>query len=210
MPRYFFNILEDHSHKLVRDIEGALLSDPDEARKEAVGLARDITRHGINEPTQTWTVFVTNESGDEVLTVPLARVPARKAQGAFDLANRFARIEAKFGRSTILWLIGAAVLAICVQTALTTMRPTQQQSSYQTASAQTQGAVVAVRFAPQATMAEISKFLDDYAASVAGGPEPGNLFRLRIGDTALPQAELAKLAARMTHEKVVEFAAIAQ
>src|ERR1700681_83564 len=70
MPRYFFNIMEGHSQNLVRDIEGALLSGAGEARKEALGLARDITRHGIQEPTQTWAVIVTDESGNEVLTVP--------------------------------------------------------------------------------------------------------------------------------------------
>ena len=209
MPRYFFNIVEGHSNNLVRDIEGALLCGADEARKEAIGLARDITQHGIQEPTRTWTIVVANEHGDEVLAVPLAGTPARKPQGAFELGNRLAKIESKFGRSTIVWLIGAAVLAISVQAALTTMRP-EQHGSYQTASAQAEGSLVAVRFAPQASMAEITKFLDLYAASVAGGPQPGNLLRLRIGDATLPQAELAAIVARMTQEKVVEFAAVVQ
>jgi hypothetical protein len=210
MPRYFFNIAEGHSHNLVRDTEGALLAGVQEARSEAIGLARDITRHGIHEPTQTWAVIVSNESGDEVLRVPLSGIAARKTRGAFDLGNRIAKLKSVFGRRTIAWLIGAAVLAICVQTAIMTMRPAQQHGGYQTASAPAQGSFVAVRFAPQASMAEISKFLDTYAASVTGGPRPGNLLRLRIGDTTLPPAELAKILRRMTQEKVVEFAAAAQ
>jgi hypothetical protein len=210
MPRYFFNIAEGHSHNLVRDTEGALLAGVQEARSEAIGLARDITRHGIHEPTQTWAVIVSNESGDEVLRVPLSGIAARKTQGALDLGNRIAKLKSVFGRRTIAWLIGAAVLAISVQTAITTMRPAQQHGGYQTASAPAQGSFVAVRFAPQASMAEISKFLDTYAASVTGGPRPGNLLRLRIGDTTLPPAELAKILGRMTQEKVVEFAAAVQ
>jgi hypothetical protein len=210
MPRYFFNILEGHSQNLVRDIEGALLSDPDEARKEAVGLARDITKHGIHESTQTWSVIVTNENGDEVLTVPLSGTHARRTQGAFDLGNRIAKFESSFGRGTIVWLIGAAVLAILVQTAVTTVRVAQQRGSYQTASVPAEGAIVAVRFAPQASMADVGKFLDAYEAVLAGGPRPGNLYRLRIGDTSLPQEELAKIVSRMAQEKVVEFAAAVQ
>ncbi len=210
MPRYFFNIMEGHSRNLVRDIEGALLSGAGEARKEAVGLARDITRHGIHEPTQAWTVIVTDEGGDEVLTVPLSETPARKTQGSLDLGSRIAKLESSFGRGTIVWLIGAAVLAITVQTAVTAVYVAQQRGSYQTASAPAEGALVAVRFASQASMADVGKFLDAYGASFAGGPRPGSLYRLRIGDTALPQAELAKIVSRMAQEKVVEFAAPVQ
>jgi hypothetical protein len=210
MPRYYFNIMEGHSQKLVRDIEGALLSGASEARKEALGLARDITRHGIHEPTQTWTVIVTDEQGDEVLTVPLAGVPARREHGPFDLGRRFAKFESAFARSTVVWLMGAAVLAITAQTAMTTFRDARQAGSYQTASAPAESALVAVRFASQASMADIGKFLDDYHASLAGGPQPGNLYRLRVGATTLPQGELAGIVGRMGQEKVVEFAAAVQ
>ena len=210
MPRYFFNIMEGRSQNLVRDIEGALLAGAGDARKEAIGLARDITRHGIHEPTQTWKVIVTDESGDEVLTVPLSGIHARKTQGALGLGSRIAKLESSFGQSTIVWLIGAAVLAVAVPTAVTAVHVAQQRGSYQTASAPTEGALVAVRFASQASMADVGKFLDAYAASLAGGPRPGNLYRLRIGDAALPQAELAKIVSRMAQEKVIEFAAAVQ
>jgi hypothetical protein len=210
MPRYFFNILEGHSRNLVRDIDGAVLSGAGEARKEAVGLARDITRHGIHEPTQTWTVIVTNESGDEVLTVPLSGAPARKSQGALDLGSCIAKLESSFGRGTIVWLIGAAVLAIAVPTGVTAIHVAQQRGSYQTASAPAEGALVAVRFASQASMADVGKFLDAYEASLAGGPRPGSMYRLRIGDTALPPDELSKIVRRMAQEKVIEFSAAVQ
>ncbi len=210
MPRYFFNIMEGHSQNLVRDIEGVLLSGAGEARKEAIGLAQDITRHGIHKPTQAWTVIVTDENGDEVLTVPLSGIPARKTQASFGLGSRIAKLESSFGRDTIVWLIGAAVLAISVQTGVTAVHVAQQRGSYQTASAPTEGALVAVRFAGQASMADVTKFLETYQASLAGGPRPGNLYRLRIGETTLPQAELAKIVGRMTQEKVVEFAAAVQ
>jgi hypothetical protein len=210
MPRYFFNIMEGHSQNLVRDIEGAVLSGAGEARKEALGLARDITRHGIHEPTQTWTVIVTDEQGDEVLTVPLSGIAARKTHGPFGFGYRLAKFESGFGRNTIVWLMAAAVLAITVQTAMITFRDARQAGSYQMASAPAEGALVAIRFASQASMADVSKFLDDYHASLADGPLPGDLYRVRIGDTALPPEELAEILDRMAQEKVVAFAAAVQ
>jgi hypothetical protein len=214
MPRYFFNIMEGRSQNLVRDIEGALLADAGEARKEALGLARDITRHGIHEPRQAWAVIVTDEQGDEVASVPLSATRARKSPAALDLGHRVARLESSLesslGRGTVVWLIGAAALAIIVQATVTTVHFAQQQPSYQIASAPAEGAMVAVRFAPQASMADVGKFLDAYAASFADSPRPGNLYRLRIGEATLPPDELTKIAGRMAHEKVVEFAAAVQ
>jgi len=210
MPRYFFNIMDGRSQNLVRDIEGALLAGATEARKEAVGLAHDITKHGIHEPPQTWAVIVTDENGDEVLSVPLSGARPRKTSAAFDLGSRVAKLESAFGRGTIVWLIGAAVLAIIVQATVTKVQVAQQDVGFQTASTPTEGAIVAVRFAPQASMADVTKFLDAYQASLVGGPLPGNLYRLRIGDTALPPAELAEIASRMTKETVVVFAAAVQ
>jgi hypothetical protein len=214
MPRYFFNIMEGQSQNLVRDIDGALLPDAGEARKEALGLARDITRHGIHEPPQAWAVIVTDENGDEVASVPLAATRARKSPAAFDLGHRVARLESSLesslGRGTVVWLIGAAVLAIIVQATLTTVRFAQQQTVYQTASAPAEVAMVAVRFAPQASMADVGKFLDAYAASFADGPRSGDLYRLRIGEATLPPDELTRVAGRMAHEKVIAFAAAVQ
>jgi len=199
--------MEGRSQNLVRDIEGALLSGASEARKEAVGLAQDITKHGIHEPAQTWAVIVTDENGDEVLTVPLSGARARKTSAAFNLGSRVAKLESALGRGAIVWLIGVAVLGIIVPATVTKMQVAQQDVSYQTASAPTEGAIVAIRFASQASMADVTKFLDAYDASVVGGPQPGNLYRLRIGDTAMPPAELANLLGRMGQETVVAFAA---
>jgi hypothetical protein len=209
MPRYFFNIMEGRSQKLVRDIEGMTLANTSEAGKEALGLAQDITRHGIHQPTQTWSVIVTDESGDEVLTVPLAGVPPRKPPGPFGLGHHIAKLEASLSRGSIVWLIGAAVLAVSVP-AITAVRIAQEHGTYQTASAPSEGAFVAVRFVGAANMGDVGKFLSSYKASMAGGPRPGNLYRLRVGDDDLAPEEVAKIASRMAQEPVIEFAAAVQ
>jgi hypothetical protein len=213
MPRYFFNMMEGRSHNLVRDIDGVQLADASEAREEAVGLAQDITSHGLWESMQTWTVVVTNESGAEVLTVPLARIGTRKAQpshpAGHPIGRGLARLESCLGRGAVIWVMAAAALAIVLLAALTKMRMAQE-SGYQTASAElgvSEGAVVAVRFRSQASIAEINKFLAAYDGTMAGGPSAGDLYRVRIGDASLPPAELARITSRMAQEPVVEFVA---
>ena len=62
MPRYFFNMVDGYSRNLVKDSDGAEFSGVGEARKEAVGLARDVSRHGLRRST-TWQVVVTDSEG---------------------------------------------------------------------------------------------------------------------------------------------------
>jgi hypothetical protein len=59
---------------IVEDIEGLELSDLDAAREEAVGLARDLTREtfGRRRDWSNWTVIVADDSGEQVLRVPIS------------------------------------------------------------------------------------------------------------------------------------------
>lgn len=112
--------------------------------------------------------------------------------------------------------MAAAALAIVAQAALTKSRLAQESGGYQTASAlpsiaaANEGTIVAVRFRPQASVADVTRFLKAYEATLCAGPLPGNLYRLRIGDANLPQAELTKVIARMAQEEVVELAVSVQ
>jgi hypothetical protein len=46
MLEYYLHLLEQSGEILVTDSDGITLSDAAEARKEAIGLARDIVGHG--------------------------------------------------------------------------------------------------------------------------------------------------------------------
>ncbi len=217
MPRYYFNMMEGRTQNLVRDIDGALLADTGEAQQEAIGLAQDIISHGLSDAMKTWTVVVTDEGGAEVLTVPLAEVASRKVPAqaaALAIRSGIAKLESRLGRGTVIWVMAVAAIAIAVQAGVSGMRLAQQSGGYQTASAPPAipageavpgGAVVAVRFRPQATVADVTQFLATYEAAMAGGPRPGNLYRLRIGH--LDQSELAKIVERMAQDPNVELAA---
>jgi hypothetical protein len=62
--------------RIVEDIEVLELSDLSAAREEAIGLARDLTRGQIlGRNWSKWTVIVTDETGQQVLAVPISRDP---------------------------------------------------------------------------------------------------------------------------------------
>jgi hypothetical protein len=207
MPRYYFNMVDGHSENLVKDSEGTVFAGVSGARKEAVGLARDVARHGFHGSIQAWRIVVTDESGAEVLTIPLSEGRTGRIRAWFDLGGHI--VQPGFGTRLLVWLTVAAVLTIIVQAAFTTLLVTGQSSTYQTASAPTDGAVVAVRFVPDARIADITQFLNSYGASLVGGPRPGGFYRLGFADKALSRDELAQIVGRMTRESIVEFAAVA-
>ena len=69
------------------------------------------------------------------------------------------------------------------------------------------GSYAMIRFASQATAAEITRFLDANKLSIAGGPAPGGLYRVRVAATGLPKAELSQVVRKLQQDKTVEFIA---
>jgi hypothetical protein len=67
------------------------------------------------------------------------------------------------------------------------------------------GSHVLVRFAPEASMADITRFLETNKASVVDGPKPGGLYRLQV--SAAGKEALAGVVATMQASKVVGFVA---
>ena len=68
------------------------------------------------------------------------------------------------------------------------------------------GSYVLIRFNPQASVTDISKFLADNKASMVGGPAAGSgLFRLKVADKQVTQAELGAIVKRMQGNPVVGF-----
>jgi hypothetical protein len=72
--------------------------------------------------------------------------------------------------------------------------------------AEHKNAFAMVRFARQASAAEITKFLQTYQAALVDGPTPGGLYRVRVAMTSLAKEELARIVARMRQDRVVETA----
>jgi Domain of unknown function (DUF6894) len=216
MPRYFFHMVEGDGRELVRDSQGLVLSGPAHARKEAVGLARDITSHGLTGSLQTWKITVTDENGNQVLLVPLSEISAASIWTRFEPAWLLGRLKSIFSlRPPSARFTAAAGLGIVMQAALMILvMITNPGGNYHTASAPTGDAVVAVRFARDASAEAIAEFVAKYNGSIIDRPQPGGFYRLRItalsspaGNAAPPQEELAAIVSRMKGEKIVELAA---
>ena len=111
-----------------------------------------------------------------------------------------------------------AVLAIVLQAGLLANlyinEPgSEVPSAYKTASAPTRslgpvGSYALIGFTPQASAADVTKFLEAHKASIVEGPKPGGLYRIRVSTTALPKNDLAAIVKQMQNDsKIVRFVA---
>jgi hypothetical protein len=201
MPRYFFNMVEGDSRCLVQDPDGTVLPGVAEARSEAIDLARDIVGHGVYTAGQR-KIVVSDDEGHEVLAVSLAEIRPRRPTLMTRVAALAGRIRSRLRPGASAALI-AAIVTIIVQIAVTSWLVSRPGDRYEVASAPSDESIVAVRFVPQTSMADITRFLASYKASLVGGPGPGGIYRLRIADVD----NVADVVGRMRKEKVVELAA---
>jgi hypothetical protein len=202
------------SRRDAQRVEAALEHDQDLARQFA------LVREELGE-----TIHL-----NETLGAPSARAMERllagiEAEGAttrkrrsFDLAAFVAERLALFTPRTLAWSATAAVLAIVLQAGLLAglyvgERGSETSPSYQTASAPTRsftaaGSYALVGFAPQASAADVTKFLEAHQVSVVDGPRSGGLYRIRVSAAALPKAELGRIVKQMQDDsKIVRFVA---
>ena len=208
MPRYFFNMVEDQGKKVVRDSAGTMLSSVRAARKEAVGLARDVAGHGLRGLSETWKVVVTDEEGTQVLSIALSDIRGARLRAWLGLGSRFPKLGAAATHRLLAMVLAGAVLA-----ALLGSRPTVDvvtlPAGFEPAAAPADAAVVSVRFTPSARAEEITALLASYKASIVDGPRNGGMYRLQLGEATKPE-DVAEVARRLANEPVVELVAVVQ
>jgi hypothetical protein len=200
LPWYAAGTLESHE---ADEVEQALATDKELARRFA--LVRE-------EMTETILL-------NEALGVPSARVMenlfraigkdrqvVRRTAGAGSglgawLADLFSPRALAFTASAaaIVVLLQAGYIAkVILEDRGGAASPGAGNGTFQTASAQTTtdaepASYALVRFAPQATISDIARFLDAHGAAIVDGPRPGGaggMFRVRVAETVLPEAEL--------------------
>ena len=136
-----------------------------------------------------------------------ARAPRRRS---FDLVGRIAGFLSGFAPRTLAYAAAAGALAILVQGAVLTEWAVKDQAGggFGLASkSSSEGPAIMVRFAAQATAAEITSFLGTYKADLVAGPRPGNFYQLSVSGLKSPD-EISAVVARMQAEsRIVEFVA---
>ena len=189
-------------------VEEALAHDPELARRYA--LVRDELGETIvlNE-----TLGAPSAHAMEKLFNKIDAEPGRKPAASFYLGARIGEFFASLSPRTLAWSASAAALAILLQAGLiaTVVIKDKNAGGYQTASAPTTdpgvGAFTLIRFAPQASQDDVTKFLEANKLTIAAGPLSGGLYKVRVAVTGLPKAELANVVKKLQQDKVVGFIA---
>jgi hypothetical protein len=199
------------SRRDAQRVEDALARDPELARRYA--LVRDELGETIhlNE-----TLGAPSARAMEKLFAGIDAEPSRRQTGSFNLGGRVSEFFASLSPRTLAWSASAAAIAILLQAGLLAdiMVKETKTAGYQTASAPTTdpgaGAFTLIRFAPQASSDDITKFLEANKLSIAAGPMAGGLYKVRVAVTGIPKGELANIVKKLQSDKVVGFIATAE
>jgi hypothetical protein len=204
------------------EVERALAADPELARRFA--LVRE-------ELTET---ILLNES----LGAPSARAMEtlfraidqdRKVVRRVASPSFGARVAEFFSPRMLAWTASAAAVIVLLQAGVITRLVMQEHEgapparaaatatdmpTFETASAPivTRGIEVdshaLVRFAPQASIADINTFLDAHDAAIVDGPKAGGVYRVRVAHGSLSRQQLARVVKELEADKsIVSFAA---
>jgi hypothetical protein len=196
------------SRRDTQRVEEALARDPELARRYA--LVREELGETIllNE-----TLGAPSARAMEKLFAKIDAEPARKPAMSFNLAARVSEFFASLSPRTLAWSASAAAIAILLQAGLIAgiVIKDGTPGGYETASAPSTdpgvGAFTIIRFAPQASSDDITKFLEANKLQVAAGPMAGGLYKVRVSMTGLPKADLARIVKKLQEDKVVGFIA---
>ena len=195
------------SRRDAQRVEEALARDPELARRY------DLVREELGETIHlNETLGAPSARAMEKLFAKIDAEPARKAARSFNLGARVSEWFASLTPRTLALASGAAMLAILVQAGfIAGVMLNETKTGYQTASAPTTtpdaGTFALIRFAPQASADDVTKFLETNKLSIASGPTAGGLYKVRVAVTGIPKAELARIVKKLQEDKVVGFIA---
>jgi hypothetical protein len=190
-------------------VEDALAHDPELARRYA------LVREELGE-----TILLNESLGApsgramEKLFAKIDAEPARNPALSLNLGARIAEFFASLTPRTLAWSASAAAIAILLQAGLIAgivIKDHGIGGGYETASAPSTdpgvGAFTIIRFAPQASSDDITRFLEANKLQIASGPAAGGLYKVRVSMTGLPKADLAGIVKKLQEDKVVGFIA---
>ncbi len=186
-------------------VEQALARDPELARRFALVREELGETIHLNE-----TLGAPSARAMETLFAKIDAEPARRA-ASLSLGARIAGWIAELSPRTLAYAGGVAALAILLQAGFIAGVVLKQNApgGYQTASAPSTapgvGAFTLIRFAPQASVDDVNKFLEANKLSIVAGPIPGGLYKVRVGANTLSKDELGAIVKKLQADKVVGF-----
>ena len=195
------------SRRDAQRIEDALANDPELARRYALVREEFGETIHLNE-----TLGAPSARPLEKLFAKIDTEPERRQAVSLNLGSRIGEFFASLSPRTLAWSASAAAIAILLQAGLLAdIMLKETKTGYETASAPTTdpgvGAFTLIRFAPQATSDDVTKFLEANKLSIAAGPMAGGLYKVRVAVTGIPKGELANIVKKLQQDKVVGFIA---
>jgi hypothetical protein len=187
-------------------VEQALRKDPDLARQ--IDLVREelVETIHLNETLGAPPPWVADRLMAAIDAEALAaRQRALPGTAARWLTGFFASLSPR----SMAVAASFAMLAIALQAFMLMdifTKPQDAAPGYGLSAEHRNGAFAMVRFARQASAAEITNFLQNYQAALVDGPTPGGLYRVRLAMTSLAKEELGRIISRMRQERIVESA----
>jgi hypothetical protein len=148
-----------------------------------------------------------------------AESPAtRTTTASVGIATKISEFIASLSPRTLAYSGIAAALAIVLQAGVITgvlLNDRGENAGYRTVAIElgapaTAGSFALVRFAPEASAADITKLLEDQKASIVSGPSAGGIYRVKVAVTGLPKEDLARIVKQLQDSKAVSFVAPAQ
>jgi hypothetical protein len=203
------------SRRDAQRVEAALEHDKDLARQF------ELVREELSE-----TIHLNETLGapsTRAMTRLLAGIEAegvRSRKRSLNFAAFIAERLTMFSPRTLAFAAVVGMLAIVLQAGLLARvyigEPgSEVPAAYKTASAPATrslapvtGSYALIGFAPQASAADVTRFLETHKAAIVDGPKPGGLYRIRVSAAALPKNDLAAIVKQMQNEsKIVRFVA---
>jgi len=187
-------------------VEAALARDPELARRYELVRGELAGTIQLNE-----TLGAPSARAMEKLFARIDAEPARRMRRAPGLGARMAEFLASLSPPTLAWAAVAAAVVIMLQAGVigSGLLKSGPGGSYVTASAPGEaagGTYVLIRFAPKASAADVTAFLEARKASIAGGPAAG-FYRVRVAPAGLQKEELSNIIKEIQKDKTVDFVA---
>jgi hypothetical protein len=135
-----------------------------------------------------------------------AEAPVKRS--SFNLGARLTAFFSGFSTRTLAFAGTAAAVVLVLQAGIIAgvLVGPRGPGGYETASygqqAADAGTFVLVRFAPQASASDITRFMEANQASIVDGPKAG-MYRIRVAATPLGKDELDRVIKRLQEDKAV-------
>jgi hypothetical protein len=185
-------------------VEEALTSDRELAREYAQVREELAETIRLNE-----TLGAPSVRAMERLFAAIEAEAPRQQSRSLNIGARLAEFIAGFSPRALAVAASAAALALILQAGVITAVLVSDQVRFDTASTggptleEREGATAFIRFSPQTTAGDITKFLQANRGTTVEGPKAEGLYQIRVMAGDKSKEELARITKQMQQDKLV-------